>query len=181
MNISFTKIDGPVIIEPDLYKDQRGYFMEAFNLRRFQDIVNLEVDFVQDNQSCSRKGVIRGLHYQIENPQGKLVRVLNGSVFDVFVDIRESSQTFGQWGSVMLSSDNKKQVWIPVGFAHGFMALSESVEVLYKTTGYYDPKYERCIRWDDTYLSINWPENGDAILSDKDIVGVQFKEADFFE
>ena len=181
MKVIHSNIEGPLVIEPTLFEDERGYFLEAFNQRLFQEITNQDIEFVQDNQSRSKKGVIRGLHYQIKNSQGKLVRVVNGSIFDVFVDIRRSSPTFGQWDSVFISSRNKKQVWIPKGFAHGFMALAENTEVIYKTTDYYDPQHERCIRWDDGHLLIDWPLDTDTFVSVRDNMGVDFDKADTFQ
>ncbi len=180
MKIIRTKIPEVLIIEPQVFGDDRGFFMESWNQKAFSEVVGRDVPFVQDNHSRSAKNVLRGLHYQIQQPQGKLVRVVSGEVFDVAVDIRTSSETFGQWVSVNLSSENKRQFWVPEGFAHGFLVLSEHAEFLYKTTDYYAPEYERCIRWDDADLGIEWPLDGEAALSAKDQVGNTFDNIDFF-
>lgn len=181
MKTNQTKIPDIIIIEPKVYGDDRGFFYESFNKKAFEETTGVTTDFVQDNHSKSSKGVLRGLHYQIKQPQGKLVRVVSGEVLDVAVDIRKSSDTFGQWEGVILSAENKRQLWVPEGFAHGFVVLSESAEFLYKTTDYYAPEYERCIRWDDTQLSIDWQYSGHPLVSDKDAQGVSFKDADVFE
>ena len=156
MNVIQTILPDGLIFEPDVYGDERGFFFESFSKRRFEEAAGLSIDFVQDNHSLSSKGVLRGLHYQIKQPQGKLVRVTQGEVFDVAVDLRRSSVTFGKWFGVMLSAENKRQLWIPEGFAHGFLVTSNKAEFLYKTTDYYAQENERCIRWDDTDLSIDW-------------------------
>ena len=176
-----TPIPDLVLFSPKVFEDERGFFFESYN-RRVMETLGLREEFVQDNHSRSRKGVLRGLHYQVVEPQGKLVRVVVGEVFDVAVDLRRSSPTFGRWYGTILSAENKLQLYIPVGFAHGFLTLSEWAEVLYKTTAYYAPAHERCIRWDDPDLGIRWPvENvGSPILSPKDAAGVSFKEADLF-
>ena len=170
-----------VLIEPKVFGDARGFFFESFNQKAFNDATGTNHQFVQDNHSRSSKGVLRGLHYQIQQPQGKLVRVVRGAVFDVAVDIRKSSPTFGQWVAEELSEDNHRQLWVPPGFAHGFMVLSETAEFLYKTTDYYAPVYERCIVWDDPDLAIDWPNIGMApLLSAKDFAGRKLSNADCF-
>lgn len=168
-----------VLIEPRLFGDDRGFFYESFNQAQFDAAVGREVKFVQDNHSRSVKNVLRGLHYQINQPQGKLVRVVQGEVFDVAVDIRRSSPTFGKWVGEVLSATNKRQLWIPEGFAHGFVVLSDTAEFLYKTTDYYAPQHERCICWDDPVLRIAWPDIV-PVLSAKDAQGVAFNEAEVF-
>jgi len=180
MNIFATEIPDVLIIEPRVFGDSRGFFYESFNAKLFIDKIGSIVDFVQDNHSRSAQNVLRGLHYQIQQPQGKLVRVVMGSVFDVAVDIRKNSTTFGQWVGCELSAENRHQLWIPPGFAHGFVVLSEFAEVLYKTTDYYAPQYERSIRWDDPDLAIAWPLNGDPILSGKDQGGSPFKSTEVY-
>ena len=180
MNIIRTKIPDVFIIEPKVFGDNRGFFYESYNKNKFEEVVDVKADFVQDNHSSSTKGVLRGLHYQIKQPQGKLVRVANGEVFDVAVDIRKSSPTFGWWVGEKLSGDNKRMMWVPEGFAHGFLVLSDSAEFLYKTTDYYAPEHERCIRWNDPDLGIDWHCVGEPLVSDKDAQGVLFKEADVF-
>ena len=181
MEVIPTKIPDILLIEPTVFGDDRGFFYESFNKKRFEKATGIAADFVQDNHSKSTKGVLRGLHYQIKQAQGKLVRVISGEVLDVAVDIRRSSSTFGQWVGTILSGDNKRQFWIPEGFAHGFVVLSESAEFLYKTTDYYAPEFERCIRWDDADLSIDWKVSGEPLVSDKDAKGVSFKKAELFE
>ncbi|MFR0715679.1 dTDP-4-dehydrorhamnose 3,5-epimerase [Pseudomonas putida] len=180
MNIIKTAIPDVVIIEPKVFGDSRGFFFESFNARAFAEQTGVDVTFVQDNHSRSQKGVLRGLHYQLQNPQGKLVRVVQGEVLDVAVDIRKHSPTFGQWVAVRLSADNHRQLWVPAGFAHGFVVLSESAEFLYKTTDYYNPSAERCIRWDDPTLAIDWELAEQPQLSAKDQAGVSFKDAELF-
>ncbi|WP_090265209.1 dTDP-4-dehydrorhamnose 3,5-epimerase [Pseudomonas panipatensis] len=171
-----------VLFEPKVFGDDRGFFFESFNQHQFEEATGRKVNFVQDNHSRSAKGVLRGLHYQLApHAQGKLIRVVQGEVFDVAVDIRKSSPTFGQWVGVHLSETNKQQLWIPEGFAHGFLTLSEHVEFLYKTTNYYAPAAEGCIAWNDPTLSINWPLSMQPILSEKDKLGRQLKEAEVFE
>jgi len=180
MQITATKIPEVLIIEPRVFGDDRGFFYESYNKKSFVEASGVTTEFVQDNHSKSSKGVLRGLHYQIKQPQGKLVRVCQGEVLDVAVDIRKSSATFGQWVGVNLSAENKRQLWVPVGFAHGFVVLSDTAEFLYKTTDYYAPQFERCIRWDDTDLSIDWQFTDNPLVSEKDAKGVPFKEADLF-
>lgn len=181
MQVIATKIPDVLIIEPKVFGDDRGFFYESFNKKSFEAATGVTADFVQDNHSKSSNGVLRGLHYQINQPQGKLVRVISGEVLDVTVDIRKSSDTFGQWVGVVLSAENKRQLWVPEGFAHGFVVLSESAEFLYKTTDYYAPEYERCIRWDDSELAINWQFDEEPLVSEKDANGVLFKEAEVFD
>lgn len=168
------------LIEPTVFGDERGFFFESFNQARFEDAIGKSVQFVQDNHSRSVKNVLRGLHYQIHQPQGKLVRVVQGEVFDVAVDLRKSSKTFGQWVGEILSAENKRQLWIPEGFAHGFVVLSETAEFLYKTTDYYVPAFERCILWNDATLKLGWPGGVQPILSAKDAQGKSFSEAELF-
>lgn len=172
MNVIQTKIPGVLILEPKVFGDERGFFFESFNQQRFDEAVGYEVAFVQDNHSKSAKNVLRGLHYQLPpKEQGKLVRVVQGEVFDVAVDIRKDSPTYGQWVGVTLSADNKKQLWIPPGLAHGFLTLSETAEFLYKTTDYYAPELEQCIRWNDQTLSVDWPLVGGPLVSMRDMAG----------
>ena len=168
MKVTATAIADVLIIEPRIFGDARGFFYESFNQKAFNEATGLDVHFVQDNHSRSAQGVLRGLHYQIEQPQGKLVRVVCGAVFDVAVDIRKSSPTFGKWVGIELSEDNHKQLWVPPGFAHGFVVTSDSADFLYKTTNYYAPEHERCIRWNDPDLAIDWPSNVMPLLSAKD-------------
>lgn len=176
MKATHLKIPEVVLIEPKVFGDERGYFFESFNQAAFNQAIGYEVQFVQDNHSKSQKGVLRGLHYQLPpKAQGKLVRVVEGEVFDVAVDIRKDSPTFGQWVGEILSAENKQQLWIPAGFAHGFITLSETAEFLYKTTDYYAPEYERCIAWNDPDIGINWPLDQAPILSDKDQQGVSLQ------
>ena len=181
MNVTVTKIPDVLIIEPQVFGDERGFFFESFNKKSFQEATGIVTDFVQDNHSLSSKGVLRGLHYQIKQAQGKLVRVTSGEVFDVAVDLRKSSETFSQWVGINLSAENKRQLWVPEGFAHGFVVLSETAEFLYKTNNYYAPEYERCIRWNDADLLIDWQYPDEPLVSDKDAQGLLFKEADMFE
>jgi dTDP-4-dehydrorhamnose 3,5-epimerase len=169
-----------MILEPKVFGDVRGFFYESFNERTFREATGLDVRFVQDNHSRSAHGVLRGLHYQIRQPQGKLVRCTLGEVFDVAVDLRRSSPTFGKWAGVRLSAENKRQFWIPAGFAHGFLVLSEYAEFLYKTTEYYAPEHERCILWNDPDLAISWPEDAQPLLSRKDSEGLGFKASEIF-
>jgi dTDP-4-dehydrorhamnose 3,5-epimerase len=176
-----TKIPDVLIIEPKVFGDDRGFFYESFNKKDFVEATGVNAEFVQDNHSKSAKGVLRGLHYQIKQPQGKLVRVCQGEVIDIAVDLRKSSATFGQWVGVSLSAENKRQLWVPEGFAHGFVVLSDTAEFLYKTTDYYAPEYERCIRWDDNDLSIDWQYDNVPLVSEKDAKGSLFKEAELFE
>lgn len=175
-----TAIEGVFILEPKLFGDSRGFFMESYNRRAFAAATGVDPDFVQDNQSRSRKGVLRGLHYQTEQAQGKLVRVTQGAVFDVAVDIRKDSPTFGRWAGVELTGDNHRQFWVPAGLAHGFVVLSDTADFLYKTTDYYAPQHERCIAWNDPAIGIEWPlaAHGIAepILSDKDHAGLSLSQ-----
>lgn len=182
MKVIDTDIPDVKIFEPAVYGDERGFFFESFNQKAFNEAVGRDVTFVQDNHSRSAKGVLRGLHYQIQQQQGKLVRCSLGEVFDVAVDIRKSSPTFGQWVGVHLSAENKRQLWIPEGFAHGFYVLSQSAEFLYKTTDYYAPQHERCIIWDDETLGITWPieEGASPQVSGKDAQGTAYTKADYF-
>ena len=180
MNTIPTAIPDLFIIEPKVFGDERGFFFESFNRRQFADLIGREVDFVQDNHSRSVKNVLRGLHYQIRQPQGKLVRVVQGEVFDVAVDLRKSSKTFGQWVGEILSAENKRHLWMPEGFAHGFVVLSETAEFFYKTTDYYAPEHERCIIWNEATLNIHWPEGIAPILSAKDAQGKAFGDAEVF-
>ena len=183
MNIVTTRLPEVLIIEPKVFGDERGFFFESFNQRAFDEATGLSLPFVQDNHSKSAKNVLRGLHYQLPpQAQGKLVRVVAGEVFDVAVDIRRDSPNFGQWASAVLSAENRRQLWIPPGFAHGFLVLSDSAEFLYKTTDYYAPEFERCIVWNDPTLAIEWPAlNGEPLLSGKDAKGRAFLQADMFE
>ncbi len=180
--MKFTPLAIPdvILLEPKVFGDERGFFFESFNHQKFEQAVGKKVSFVQDNHSRSSKGVLRGLHYQIQQPQGKLVRVVQGEVFDVAVDIRKSSPTFGKWVGEILSADNKKQLWVPEGFAHGFVTLSDTAEFLYKTTDYYAPPHERCIRWDDPEIGIAWPIDAAPAVSAKDAVGNRLIEAETF-
>ncbi len=181
MKATPTAISDVLVIEPNVFGDARGFFFESFNGRAFDEVVGRHVDFVQDNHSRSSKGVLRGLHYQVQQPQGKLVRVVAGSVFDVAVDIRKSSPTFGKWVGVELSDENHRQLWVPPGFAHGFIVLSETADFLYKTTDYYAPAHERCIAWNDATLGLAWPDVGMAPrLSAKDAAGVPLETAEVF-
>lgn len=182
MNILPTNIPNLLVIEPKIFGDERGFFFESFNAKRFLDATGVDLAFVQDNHSKSSRHVLRGLHYQIRQPQGKLVRVVAGEVFDVAVDIRKSSPTFGQSFGMILSAENKRMLWIPPGFAHGFLVLSETAEFLYKTTDFYAPEYERSILWNDPALAINWPINNvTPVLSAKDQAGQLLKDAEVFE
>ena len=180
MKIIETAIPDVLIIEPRVFADERGFFFESFNRRRWCEQTGLQTEFVQENHSRSTKNVLRGLHYQIRQAQGKLVRVIVGEVFDVAVDVRKSSPTFGRWVGITLSADNKRQFWVPEGFAHGFVVLSEVAEFLYLTTDYYAPEHERAIRWNDPKLAIDWPLTGDPILSPKDRDAVPFDQAEFY-
>lgn len=180
MNIAKTTISDVLLIEPNVFGDDRGFFFESFNEKQFACATGKNVSFVQDNHSKSSRGVLRGLHYQIRQPQGKLVRVVAGSVFDVAVDLRKRSPTFGQWVGAVLSAENKKQMWIPEGFAHGFVVTSDSAEFLYKTTDYWAPEHERCIAWDDPAIGIVWPFDTAPILSDKDKKGLLLADAEVF-
>jgi len=176
-----TDIPDVLILEPKVFGDARGFFFESFNARDFAQATGLNVEFVQDNHSKSAQGVLRGLHYQIEHAQGKLVRVVQGEVFDVAVDLRQSSPTFGQWVGERLSADNKKQLWVPPGFAHGFVVLSESAEFLYKTTDYWYPEHERSLRWNDPALGIDWSIEGQPLLAAKDAAAGVLAQAPLFD
>lgn len=180
MNVIKTPLDGLLVIEPTVFGDQRGFFYESFNAQRFAEQTGVNVQFVQDNHSRSAKGVLRGLHYQIQQAQGKLVRVTAGAVFDVAVDLRKSSPTFGQWFGLELSEENKRQLWIPAGFAHGFVVTSDFAEFLYKTTDYYAPAFERSVIWDDPAIGIEWPLDGEPLLSAKDKAGVPLAQAEVY-
>ncbi|MEZ5701543.1 MAG: dTDP-4-dehydrorhamnose 3,5-epimerase [Burkholderiaceae bacterium] len=181
MNATRQRIPEVILFEPKVFGDDRGFFFESFNHKAFVDAVGHDVQFVQDNHSKSRQGVLRGLHYQIQQAQGKLVRVVQGEVFDVAVDIRRSSPTFGQWVGVILNETNKHQLWVPPGFAHGFVVLSETAEFLYKTTDYYAPAHERCIIWNDPDLAIEWKSSAEPALSAKDLAGTPFRSAEVFD
>lgn len=182
MKVTPTAIPDVLVIEPKVFGDERGFFFESFNQKAFDEAVGTNVEFVQDNHSRSTRGVLRGLHYQVQQPQGKLVRVVRGAVFDVAVDIRRSSATFSHWVGVELSEANHRQLWVPPGFAHGFLVLSETADFLYKTTDYYAPTHERAIRWDDQKLAIRWPDTGvPCSLSAKDLNASTFDDAELFE
>ncbi|CAI8753575.1 dTDP-4-dehydrorhamnose 3,5-epimerase [Pseudomonas sp. IT-P171] len=180
MNVIETALPGVLILEPKVFGDERGFFYESFNARAFEEATGLKRQFVQDNHSRSQKGVLRGLHYQLENTQGKLVRVTVGEVLDVAVDVRRSSANFGKWVAVRLTAENRHQLWVPEGFAHGFVVLSDVAEFLYKTTDYYNPSAERCIRWDDPTLAIDWQLDEAPQLSAKDQLGKTLQEIDLF-
>ena len=180
MRVAATAISDVLLLEPTIYEDERGFFFESFNQKRFADATGLNIRFVQDNHSRSVKRVLRGLHYQIRRPQGKLLRVTAGKVFDVAVDLRRSSSTFGKYVGTVLSAANKKQLWIPEGFAHGYLVLSDAAEVLYKTTDYYSPEDERCLIWNDPDVGIDWPKDGAPILSAKDRLGLPLSKAEIF-
>lgn len=177
MKVTTTSIPDVLIIEHKVYVDASTVFYQSFNQRAFNEVTGLNVNFVQDNHSCSNSGVLRGLHYQIRQPQGKLVWVLRGVVFDVVVDIRKASPTFGKWEGIELSEYNRKQLWVPPGFAHGFLVMSDSAEFLYKTTDYYAPEHERCIAWNDPEIGIQWPLTSEPSLSSKDQLGMSLREA----
>lgn len=179
MQVTETAIPGVLLLTPRVFEDERGFFLESYNRRRFEEI-GLDMTFVQDNHSKSVRNVLRGLHYQIRQVQGKLVRVVAGEIFDVAVDLRRDSPTLGKWVGATLSAANRQILWVPPGFAHGFLTLSGSAEVLYKTTDYYAPAHERCLRWDDPQLAIRWPLQGEPLLSPKDSEGVAFPEAELF-
>lgn len=177
MNVIKARIPDVIIFEPKVFGDERGFFFESYNQKAFFEATNLDVNFVQDNHSKSARNVLRGMHYQIEQAQGKLVRVTQGEVFDVAVDLRASSPTFGQWEGTTLSAENKRQMWIPPGFAHGFLVLSDTAEFLYKTTDFYAPQHECCLKWDDPEVGIEWPLQGMPILSAKDSQGLSLQAA----
>lgn len=178
MKTTPTAIPDVLVIEPKIFSDERGFFFESYNAENFNKATGLDEVFVQDNQSRSSKGVLRGLHYQVQRQQAKLVRVTRGAVFDVAVDIRKHSATFGQWVGVELTEENQKQLWIPKGFAHGFIVISNTADVLYKTTDYYSPEHERCIQWNDRKLAIDWPTGDWPIVSTKDQQGSSFESVD---
>lgn len=180
MNVIPTAIRDVLIIEPKVFGDDRGFFFESFNQAKFEAAIGRKVAFVQDNHSRSVKNVLRGLHYQLQQPQGKLVRVAQGEVFDVAVDLRKSSLTFGQWVGEILSAENKRQMWVPEGFAHGFIVLSDTAEFLYKTTDYYAPEHERSIAWNDPAIAIQWPNDIEPVLSAKDQQGKSLADAEPF-
>jgi dTDP-4-dehydrorhamnose 3,5-epimerase len=180
-NVTPTAIPDVLLLEPRVFSDERGYFFESFNARDFREASGLQVEFVQDNHSMSLRGVLRGLHYQIQHPQGKLMRAVRGSVFDVAVDLRKSSATFGRWTGALLSAENRRQLWIPPGFAHGFLTLSDTAEVLYKTTDYWYPEHERTLLWKDPTLGIEWPIEGEPYLAAKDVEGKLFDEIEVFK
>lgn len=180
MKVAATAIPGVLLLEPTVHEDERGFFFESFNQKHFEHATGLNIHFVQDNHSRSLKRVLRGMHYQIRRPQGKLVRVTAGEIFDAAVDLRRSSPTFGKCVGTVLSAANKKQIWIPEGFAHGFLALSDATEVLYKTTDYYAPEDERCLIWNDTDVAIDWPKDLEPILSAKDRLGLSLSKAEVF-
>jgi dTDP-4-dehydrorhamnose 3,5-epimerase len=175
------EIGDVLLLEPRLFADQRGFFLENWNARDFGKLVGLDVSFVQDNHSRSSRDVLRGLHYQVKQPQGKLIQVIKGCVFDVAVDLRRSSPSFGRWVGAELSEHNHRQMWIPPGFAHGFLTISESADVVYKTTDYYAPQHERCLIWNEPNLKIKWPLDKEPILSAKDKVGLPLSKAELFE
>jgi dTDP-4-dehydrorhamnose 3,5-epimerase len=175
-----TAIPDVLALEPRVFGDERGFFLEPYNRRTFREATGLDVEFVQDNHSRSRRGVLRGLHYQVRQPQGKLVRALSGRIFDVAVDLRRSSPSFGKWVGLEIDADSMRMLWIPPGFAHGFLVLSESADVFYKATDYYAPQHERTLRWDDPQLAIAWPLAGEPTLSDKDRRGSLLAQADAY-
>ena len=180
MQVIATDLPEVMIIEPKVFGDARGFFLESFNAKAFAEATGVDLPFVQDNHSRSAQGVLRGLHYQIKQAQGKLVRVVRGSVFDVAVDVRRSSPNFGHWVGVELTEDNNRQLWVPPGFAHGFLVLSASADFLYKTTDYYAPEHERSVLWNDPAIGIDWPLLGEPLLSGKDKVGALLKDAEVF-
>lgn len=180
MQATRTDIPDVIILQPDVFGDDRGFFLESYNARAFAAVTGVTQNFVQDNHSRSAKHVLRGLHYQIRQPQGKLVRVVQGEVFDVAVDLRRSSPTFGKWVGVTLSAENKKQLWVPEGFAHGFLVLSETAEFLYKTTDFYAPEFERTLLWSDPAIGITWPLTGEPKLAEKDAAGLSLEKVETF-
>jgi len=180
MKITPLSIPEVLVLEPKVFRDERGFFLESFNQRQFEKAIGYSVSFVQDNHSRSEKNVLRGLHYQIQQAQSKLIRVVSGAIFDVVVDLRAQSSTFGKWVGEVVSADNFKQIWIPEGFAHGFLVLSETAELLYKTTNFWAPEHERCLAWNDTTLNINWPLDGNPLLSTKDQKGMLLHEIEAF-
>ena len=180
MKVTATDIPDVMVLEPTVFGDARGFFFESHNARTFAELTGVTLPFVQDNHSKSARNVLRGLHYQIRQPQGKLVRVVAGAIFDVAVDLRKSSHTFGRWVGVELSAENRRQIWVPPGFAHGFVVTSDSAEVLYKTTDYWAPEHERSLMWNDPSIAIDWPVDGAPTLSGKDAAGKLLAEADLF-
>lgn len=180
MNITETALGDVLVLEPRVFADERGFFFESYNERAFADL-GIRAEFVQDNHSCSQRGVLRGIHYQVQQPQGKLIRALHGEVFDVAVDLRRDSAHFGQWFGMRLSAQNRRILWIPPGFGHGFLTLSETAELAYKTTDYYAPQHERTLRWDDATVAIGWPLATAPLLSAKDRMGASFAEAEVYE
>jgi dTDP-4-dehydrorhamnose 3,5-epimerase len=180
MNRIPTRLAGTALLEPRVFSDERGYFLESYNQRTLESVLGARIDFVQDNHSHSRHGVLRGMHYQLGAPQGKLVRVGRGTIWDAVIDLRRSSATFGQWEGFELSESNHRQLWVPVGFAHGYVVTSEHADVLYKTTDFWKPELERCIAWDDPELAIAWPERA-PVLSAKDRQGTAFAEAEVYD
>lgn len=183
MDVTVTALPEILVLEPRFFGDARGFFFESYNRKAFASATGLDPDFVQDNHSRSSRGVLRGLHYQLQQPQGKLVRVISGAVFDVAVDLRRSSPSFGRWVGLELSAENRKQLWVPAGFGHGFLVLSEQAEFVYKTTDFYSPAHERCIAWNDPDLAIAWPQLEDGSepkLSSKDAAGSRFRSAEIF-
>lgn len=181
MQIVEKALNGVVLLEPKVFGDERGFFMETFNERVFRELTGVTLDFVQDNHSRSARNVLRGLHYQIQQPQGKLVRVVSGSVFDVAVDMRRSSPTYGQWFGAELTAQNKRQLWVPPGFAHGFVVTSDTADFLYKTTDYWAPEFERSLAWNDPTVGVAWPIEGEPLLSAKDKSGAAFGVAEAYE
>ncbi|KWI26559.1 dTDP-4-dehydrorhamnose 3,5-epimerase [Burkholderia stagnalis] len=180
IQVTATALPEVKLIEPTVFGDERGFFYESFNAHEFAECVERGVEFVQDNHSRSTRGVLRGLHYQIKHPQGKLVRAIDGTVFDVAVDVRRGSPQFGKWVGVTLSAENRRQLWIPPGFAHGFVVLSDSAQFLYKTTDYWYPEFERCIVWNDPGIGIEWPLEGEPTLAQKDAAGKRLSEAEVY-
>ncbi len=180
MQVTKTALPEVLLVEPKVFGDDRGFFFESFNQRRFEELTGLRPNFVQDNHSKSARNVLRGLHYQIQQPQGKLVRVTSGSVFDVAVDVRRGSPNFGKWVGYELSGENKRQLWIPAGFAHGFVVTSDTAEFLYKATDYWAPEFERAISWNDPAIGIDWPFDGEPLLSGKDMAGKPLLEAEVY-
>jgi dTDP-4-dehydrorhamnose 3,5-epimerase len=181
MKITETAIPEVLLVEPTVFGDDRGFFYESYNAKKWQELTGLQTTFVQDNHSRSAKNVLRGIHYQIQQSQGKLVRVVAGEVFDVAVDLRQSAPTFGQWVGERLSAENKKSLWVPEGFGHAFLVLSDSAEFLYRTTDFYAPEYERCIAWNDPEIGVDWPLDGEPLLSEKDANGTAFSKAEYYK
>jgi len=181
MKVQTTSLDGVLVLEPTVFADARGFFFESFNARTFREATGIDRDFVQDNHSHSSRGVLRGIHYQLIRPQGKLVRVASGRAFDVAVDLRRSSKTFGHWVGVELSAENRRQIWIPAGFGHAFLALSELADVLYKTTEYWFAQYDRAIAWNDPMIGIDWPLRGEPVLAPRDAGAPPLADAETFD